>query len=462
MRVYGVIFLALLRSSVLMLPLLGLMVVVSLCVQVFGWRFGGASGLAVLMLFLSSCVGGLLGSFSASLMSGQAWQTFPVYASRIVTVCALTGMAVSMPLLWSISEAEMMNWTHWTVWWCYGALGLGFVSGGAALYLRSVVFRWLWVVLVIMVLFWVMPNRWSRHTGFYHWGAAPLFEEIPFLSPLGLICLLVGPLSWPLLARMIAHDRQPPFVDGGSNWLTTIWNERGEWSLPFIAHRIHGRDHPQLEFLALPSSLLSLWTSAWMPVVLPIIVWLWYQLTGEPGTAVQSLKDVLREYFNVFLISSLSVLGFAPANFSPRPAGQILLLPGQPCRFSFPKWWFQRYVWIAIVGASATLLPMAGWALWLGYSPIKLLLFALFLLWAMCSCISLHFWRVPIRVQGFDLVQLGVVVVMALFLGLVDPYFLGVFSPVTCLIVMSLAFVLPWTLYQQGVKRWQRMDYGVR
>jgi hypothetical protein len=461
MSAYIAIFRALLRWSYLLVPLLVLMVALPLAAQLDTWNSRYSKGLFVLMPFISTCVGGLLGAVSASLMPGQIWRTVPAYGHRIVTVCLLTSIAVWLPLVWSVPEAEIVArvpWTRWTALWCYGALGVGFVSGGAALYLRSGVLRCLWIALVLILLSWTVPNGWSSHAGFRRWGLTPLAGELPFFSPLGLICLLVGPMSWPLLAWMLNHGRQSPSIGGGTNWLKVAWNERGEWSLPLIARTSHGRDHLRSEFLVFPAATLSFWTLAWMPVAIPPILFLWFLFMGEPGTAVHSLRGALD---GSFIVGMISQFGFALVPLKlMRPPGQTLLLPGQPGRASLPRWWFERYLMISIIGASAVLFPVAGWALWLNYSPVKMLLFGVYWFWTMCSCISVIFWRMPLRARGFDWLQFGLCLTLLVSTGAVADLFLNVYSSLTCLAVMGIAFMLPWALYRQGVKRWQRMDYG--
>ena len=420
--------------------------------------------------FASYFVGALFGNVLAPLMDCSAPSVVPGYGSRLLGVTSLLGVLawVPTPLILGLGSVDLgiVPWLRWTPLWAYGALGGGFLLGvnvsGMGMYKGREFWRRYLLSLSPMLVVAAFSN-----SAFRELANAPLLATLPGITPLAVLCLLIGPLSWPaLLARKVAlrqpersvgtprrRDLQSYYQRGGSAFDT--------WYLSRLVARWHSTAGVRPEFLVLSTFLLSSWTMAGFVLIFPILMQIYILLMGQSVSATDFAVATMTPQLSLLLPFTTLTPLMANVLDGPR-LGRVLLMPGLPPRALVPSWMFRRLLAVWMFGTAFTLLPALGWAIWYSASAASLSLYALLSVWLVSLAATLTFWRTPSRKQwkGIDTVGTSTWFVLLMATAMLEPLFFSKFSPVVCAVVIGLLFLIPVGLYQSGLKRWKTMEYG--
>ncbi len=459
----------LLTLVVLMLALLPVMGLVS------QWSLSsipaGGIGL-VIAVFCSPMTGMLLGNGLVSFLEGHAAQVVPGYGRRVGWVLAVVGLLawLPVPLVYSWVQVHPLPvpWLRWAPLWAYGALGLGFLLGawmpGMGLY-RGGEF---WKRQILMTLFFGVIAVSVGHEDLRTWWISPWLPALPGYNPLAALCLLLGPLSWPvLLARKLAPRPQAgdyAIAVLPSSSQQQIHVQRGgtaldAWLLSSLMARRHSGARRWPDLLVFSPALLSVWTGAVFVAVWPLL-WAFMPVLG--GGRPMTWTEVGSSSSPAFMLLTLVLLPMMASVVEVPRLGRVLMLPGLSGRNTLPHWIFRRLLTQWALGSSVLLLPAALWALWLGMAPVMLALYALLACWMVCTAATLVYWRAPGRrpSRNLDVVNLAVwglsIPLVPLFRWLV----LDQYSAVVCAAILGLLFIVPMVLHAWAVRRWQRMEYG--
>ncbi len=415
-------------------------------------------------------VGGLLGSAASSLLPGTPSTLVPAYHRKVLTVIVLLGLGLwSLVPLYYVAGGFAVNqiaWLRWVPLWSYGLMGLGFVGGLLAPNLgnASAALSWSrqgWARRVLLTLLWLLPFIVASSQPLRHWLTAPLDHDLPGITLLAMVCLLVGPLSWFAIARLVA-PLQSPATAVKRSWAEHMRSgANSAWGLPAIAARLHGKGRPRIEFLVFQPTLLTMG-------IAPLIFIAWFLafqvlMAGSAPTGFASTA-FLKANVDTLLVC-MFIIPVAPlysgAIDLPR-LGRGLLLPGQFRRSSLPGQLLKRLLAVWIGGALLALVPVAAFALWLGTSAATIGWIAVLLVWGIVLAVAVEFFRAPraARKAANDPVRIALGMGLLLVFVLAKPFFFDVYAAWACLPVIALAFVIPGVLYRQGLKRWHTMEYG--
>ncbi len=419
---------------------------------------------------LSAFIGILLGTVVMPLIDCSAPSVVPGYGSRLLRVTSLLGILswLPTPLIVAFGPVDLglIAWLRWAPLWCYGAIGAGFLVGlngsGMGMYKGREFWRRYVLVLLPMLLVPAFSNDSFREL-----VNAPLLATLPGFTPLAVVCLLIGPLSWPaMLAPKVAvrqpersvgkpkrRDLQSYYQRGGSGFDT--------WYLSRLVARWHSRARVRPEFLVLSTYLLSSWTAAGFILSFPVLLQLYGLLMGQSVSHADFVATTMSSQLSIML--PITTLAPMLTNvLDGQRLGRVVLLPGLPPRALVPTWIFRRLLGVWLFGAAVTLLPALGWAIWYNASASSLALYALLSVWLVSLAATLTFWRTPSRKQWKGIDTVGAVTWFALFFAsaLLEPLLLSKFSPAVCALVIGLLFLIPVSLYQLGLKRWKTMEYG--
>jgi hypothetical protein len=451
-----------------LLALLGLaLAAVPVAFQVVGWfepNVNGATYALGMAPFASIFTALLLGLGAAGLMTEHALCAVPAYRQRILWLSAAVGLLLWLSVVLCLPFGRLnpvvAPWLRWVPLWVYGGLGAGFI--GSYLMLCGARSRHpVWAVLGFPLAMWSIIIS-STHDAARAWLNMPLLESLPGFSPMAVLCLFVGPLSWPfLLSREVARS-QPAHARSVTMCQTDAQRRGtrfGRWCLSLVAGRWHGRGHARPEFQVFSPYLLTMWGGAWVTAVLPFLILLGLRLWGVPIGASGILSaGGLQAGFMIF------VLAFMPLTVpvvQTQRVGQSLLQPGRLSRATLPRWLFGRLLSLWLFGVGVVALPAIGWSLWFGIGAQKLGLSLALLVWCVCLAASFVFWRIPARTRSrvFDpagMLLYGLLLVLFILFDVV----LNAFPVENLLAGLALAWLAPVLLYRLGLRRWQRMEYG--
>jgi hypothetical protein len=427
-----------------------------------------AFGLPMILWF----AGGLIGSAATHLLGGSRATLIPGYQRRVLAVAVLLGLGLwaLVPLYYLAGGfvVDEIAWLRWVPLWSYGLLGLGFIGGALQpdLGIGEGMLTWSrgsWARQLLLILVWLMPTLIAFNPPLRDWLNTPLDAELPGITLMAVLCLMLGPLSWPAVLRLVQRVRweTPAVRRNWSEQLRAGTPNSSAWGLPAIARRLHGKGRLRIEFLVFQPGLLGLGVAgAMFPVFFLGFLLVFGGLAPTGMGAAQLMESNLPALlFGILMIPVTPIL--AGAIDIPR-LGRSLLLPGQFRRASLPTQLFKRLLAVWIGGVLAAMVPAAAIALWFGTPASALGWTALLLLWGICLAVAVEFFRASgaAKKTAGDPVRIAFGMGLFLIFGLAKPFFFDVYSALVCLGVMALAFVAPVLLYHLGLKRWTTMEYG--
>ncbi len=472
MKVFAAILKAFVRGSWLLSLFALVLVSLPIVALLTGWLFpeSPAANIGLAMAPLGSFfVGMLMGLVFARLTDFGGVLSLPGYGPRLLRVTSLLGVLAWLPIPLSLAlghiDLTFFAWLRWAPLWALGAMGMGFlmVAGSSVVaaskgYGHWSQFVWGFVPLAAIVLF-------TNTTA----GALlnmPIFASLPGLTPMAVICLLLGPLSWPaLLARKVKRT-QNARAQGVPRPLDAMLRRRrggnafDTWYLSKLLTLWHSRERPRPEFLVFPPYLWSSWLTGavFIPVlaVFPSFVEI---LMGMPWRA----PDYSHNGMGLAgVIPAMALMPIMLFSTDGARVGRILLLPGLKSRKTLPRWLLSSLLSRWMRGAVAALLPAAGLALWFGMEPVKLGLYAMLVLLLASYIAALTFWRIPRMKRSTQVDSIGLVFWVPSYaaIPLAEALLFDRFSAPVCVAAMCLLFAVPLTLYALALKRWQTMEYG--
>jgi hypothetical protein len=467
MKAHGAVLHALLRRNPL-LTLLGLaMAAVPIAFQGVGWfepNVNGATYALGMAPFTSIFTALLLGLGAAGLMTEHALCAVPAYRQRILWLSVAVGMLVWLSVVLCLAFGRLnpvvAPWLRWVPLWVYGGLGAGFI--GSYLMFRGARSRHpVWAVLGFQLAMWSIIIS-STHDAARAWLNMPLLKSLPGFSPMAVLCLFVGPLSWPFLLSRGTARSQAALTRPVTNWRIDAQRRGtrfGGWCLTGVIDRWHGRGHVYAEFQLFSPYLLTMWGGAWVTAVLPFLILLGLLLWSVPINASGILSaGGLQAGLMIFILAFMPLT--VPAVQTQR-VGQSLLQPGKLSRATLPRWLFGRLLSLWLFGVGVVALPAIGWSLWLGITAQKLGLSLALLVWSVCLAASFVFWRIPGRTRSRALDPAGMLLYgLLLVLFILFDVVLNAFPVENLLAGLALAWLAPALLYRLGLRRWQRMEYG--
>ena len=237
-------------------------------------------------------VGGLLGGAVANLLGGTRATLIPAYRRRVLTVSVLLGLGLWLLVpLYYVAEGVLtiqIPWLRWVPLWSYGLLGLGFIGGTLSPDLGSGerAFTWSresWVRHVLVLAIWLAPTLIALSPSLRDWLNVPIDGALPGFTVMAVLCLLLGPLSWPAAVRLLERLRSDnsPVKRNAVEQMRSGGNTA--WGLPALVGFTHGRGRLRIEFLVFQPALLSMLTT---PLVFAA-VFLW-----PPGRPCRDLAGL--------------------------------------------------------------------------------------------------------------------------------------------------------------------------
>ncbi len=472
MRVFVAILKTLARSSV-MLPLFALaLVALPLVTLLTGWLLADWQAATFVLTkapSVSGFLGMLLGWSFVRLTDFGGMLTLPDYGRRLLRLISLLGFLawLSIPLSLALGAIDLADvvWLRWAPLWSYGAMGASFLtfarmhgadqSKGPAHWRR-----YLWALLPLGFIVMLANTTAAALLNM------PILQELPGFTPLAVICLLLGPLSWPSLLAGELKTIQVARAEGAPRANEALLKKRhggsafDTWYLSKLLTLWHSRERPRPEFLVLPPYLWSSWyavaITALVAAALPSLVHL---LSGMPLQAPDYSGNRLGP---LALLAPMLLLPLAMFVAEGPRVGRVLLLPGLTNRKTLPNWLFSRLLSQWMLGAAMSLVPIAAFLLWFGMAPVKLALLAMLLFLLGSIAAALAFWRIPGMNRSRQVDGLAWVVWVLSFpvVPIAETQLFDLFSPLECMAAMGLAGVLPLTLYALALKRWKTMEYG--
>lgn len=272
------------------------------------------------------------------------------------------------------------------------------------------------------------------------------------------LCLLTGPLLWPVYVKFLHDDGLParPTSVSASN------ATKGDGWLLNRLSMLKGAG-PKAEFLALHHTLLKYGPMGFVMSSAMVLGLSLLFTVSDSSVANQSIFPKELEFLWWYPVMVMALLPAGSNVVTSATFGRVLLLPGLPSRASFPKWIALRFLGFWIAGACMTLLPILVVSVWAGISGRTVLIAGLLTCFSICAFAMLMFWMHPSRDKQF--VKSGLFLRLLLFFYSVA--FL-IFNPVevaagysltACALVLLSAFVLPYALYRLGLFRWRGMKY---
>jgi hypothetical protein len=425
-----------------------------------------AIGLPTIMWF----VGGLLGSAVANLLGSDRARLIPAYRRRVLTVSVLLGLCLwALVPLYYLSggfAVDGIPWLRWAPLWSYGLLGLGFIGGavqsdliGSGDSLSWSRENWLRSLLLTMV--WLVPTLIGFNPVLRDWLNAPLDAALPGVTAMAMLCLMLGPLSWPavVLLREGVRTDKPVVKRSVAEQMRSGGN--AAWGLAAIARRTHGQGHLRIDFLVFQPTLLSVMTA---PLIFAAcfgvfqVVWTGLEMVGMVSAPLFEI-NWNSALFGMFVIPLTPI--FSGAIDLPR-LGRGLLLPGQFKRQNLPVQLFKRLLSVWIGGVLVAMIPIAAIALWSGTPASELAFFSILLAWGVSTTVSFEFFHAPRaeRKAAIDPVRIVLFIALLLLLSLAKPFLFDSYPPWLFLTVIACAFVIPVALYRLGLTRWKTMEYG--
>lgn len=435
-------------------------------------EIGRGAILIALMLFpiVMWFVGLLLAQAMMSLLPAAQVVLLPSYRHRVVAVSTVLGFALWAAVLPSFALQDLVaNRAAFLIPWAtlgaYGALGLGFIGGicvtnaqNAASAGSGLWQRWMWVAAMLATMF--LPIS-LNHAPLRQWMTAPWLGDWVVFTPLGVLCLLVGPLSWRGLTVLWTVRALPPPTYAGRDVQAQVHSGSG-WGLATLVRSLHGQHSLRPEFLLFQPNLLSLPTLPWLYLVsLSPVVMVFPILLSD----TLSFSDMLGAMEPVFVLFSaaLPLMPILGGGLNAPRLGQSLLLPGVALnRSTMPRKILLHLLVVWLIGAGFAMLPVAIFAIWTGASAENVLLTAALLLWGICTACAFAFFRLPrktVKAVG-DPVELVVGMVLVGFMPAAQAWGLELFPAATCFAAIAMGFVIPMALTHFGQRRWQNMDYG--
>jgi hypothetical protein len=452
----------------------GLLLSMPLAVRLYGWHepnpVASMIALAIGFPLVLWFVGGLLGGAVANLMGGTRALLVPAYRRRVLTVSVLLGLCLwALVPLYYLSGGFAIDgipWMRWVPLWSYGLLGLGFIGGTLSPDLgtgeRALTWsRESWARSLLVLVVWLTPTFIAFNPLLRDWLNFPLDATLPGITPMAILCLLLGPLSWPAVVLLTARARSDtPTVN--RNWAEQVRaGTNAAWGLPALARRTHGAGQLRIEFLVFQPALLSIVIA---PLIFETFFLIFQVLVGGLVTNGMDFFAVLKTNANSLPIIALMIPLtpiYAGAIDLPR-LGRSLLLPGQFKRRNLPAQLFKRLLSVWIGGALVSAISLAAMALWMGTLASTVAWFSLMVVWCICVAATIDYFRAPRAEKKVALDPVRIALSMGLMLmgTLAKPFFFDVYPAWICLAVFAVAFVIPVVLYRLGHKRWDTMEYG--
>ena len=452
----------------------GLLLSIPLAVRLYGLHEANpvasmialAIGLPAILYF----VGGLLGGAVANLLGGTRASLIPAYRRRVLTVSVLLGLCMwaLVPLYYLSGGFAVYGipWLRWVPLWSYGLLGLGFVGGLVApdLGTGAGILTWSRASVVrscLVALVWLAPTLIGFTPSLRNSLNAPLDVALPGVTPMAMLCLLLGPLSWPAMVRLAARLTADVPVVKRNLAEQMRSGSSAAWGLSALVGRTHKRARLRIEFLVFQPALLSMVNvSLIFAAVFVGLQVLWAGLVPKG----MEFSPVLKTSWQSALTGMFAVVFmpvFTGAIDLPR-LGRSLLLPGQIKRQNLPGQLFKRLLSVWIGGALAVLIPVAAISLWMGAPASTLAWFSILVAWGIYVAAAFEFFRAPRSGKKAAIDPVGIALGMCLLMltTLAKTFFFDIYPIWVCLTVIACAFVIPAALYGLGLKRWATMEYG--
>jgi len=413
---------------------------------------------------------GCLAGFSFSLpivqMSNRHLRlTLPRYTKRLMgatvalalgTLALLTLSVVAIAYGRDVFGVSM----RWIPIFTYGAMGIGFLLTvfapigyqGKRIQNRAstVIFSLTLAVLALVVV--SANNDQARHLLML--PIAPGTQ----LRLSDILCLLTGPLLWPVYVRFL-HPRRPT-PDAVREGFSRL--EGG--SERFLGH-LAARDGKALksELIAFHPMLLSYGPMGFVISGLMVIGVTTLFTISDSSVAGQGVFPKELDFLWWYPLTVMALLPAGINAVTSATAGRLLLLPGQHSRWTLPRWIAVRFLGIWVAGACMTLLPLLGVSLWMGISAKTLMVAGLITCLGICSFGMLMFAMHPSKdkqfVKGGFFLRLLLFFYSVAFLVFNPAEISAAYSTSTCVIALLSAFALPYALYRLGLMRWQSMRY---
>ena len=457
------------RIGLLTIMLVGGVLIVRLYGMVFQSNPVAVMMTLVFTPMLGWFLGGQLGHVLGDMLRAPYCEFVPAYRRRVVRVSVVLGLALWALLAWNYAAGgfgtEPPAWLRWVPLWSYGTLGLGFIGGFLVFKTlnRIAITPWSresWLRALTFLATCALPYLVAFNATFRNWVNTPLSDTLPGITGLALLCLWVGPLSWPVLIRLLPRV-QPQTSEIQRDFQAHLRAGVGSaWGLPYFVQRLHRKGQTRIEFLVLQPTLLSLASGpliAYGFLVGFMALWLLF----NPKLHLNTVLEMSAAGF----LGGMAALPITPlwaGTINAQRIGRSLLLPSQSTRSKLPRQIFARTLRVWIGGIFVGLAPALGFTLLLGISSTLVALVATALLWVICTAGAFAFFRLPTRTKAppNDPVGLGVGMVLMLCLIPAKTFLFDTYTTATSLAVIALAFVVPWMLYQLGIHRWKTMEYG--
>lgn len=405
-------------------------------------------------------IGGLLGSTVASLLRNTQAALIPAYQRRVMTIAVVLGLGVwaLAPLygfLGGFSD-DQKTWGGWIQLLSYGFIGLGFLASLIApdpsnwgwAYGNS---RQLYMRIGIAALAWLSPFGMIYYGAWLTQNPHSWNTNVPGIITVGLLCLLLGPLTWPVMAsfaRWLNAVDTPERAQSTFSTQSRAGNFGNTWGLAWMVRKLHCTNKPRIEFLQFQPNVLSLW-QAWIGFPVILLVWL-----RQGNASVQPLVQAM--------LTAVYFLPVAPVftgSLAMSKIGHILLLPGQANRSNLASKVFIRLAQLWVGGTLVAVSPLLAFAAWfdinLGWTLAMLLI-------AGVLAFSVDFFHTPSAPLSnqLDPIRIGTSagLVLLMMLGKFYEPHLSVFWKSITVSVMGIA--IPTILYRLGKSRWETAELG--
>lgn len=439
-------------------------------------EIGRGAILIALMLFpiVMWFIGLLLAQATMSLPLAAHVVLLPSYRRRVVADSAVLGFALWATVLPSFALQGLVAnkdalWFHWAPLCAYGVLGLGFIGGicasnaqnanssGLALWQR-----WMWVAPMLATMW--LPITLT-HAPLWQWMTTPWLSDWVVFTPLGVLCLLVGPLTWRGIAALWMVRAQVPSSPVVRD-VQTLTRSGNSWGLASGVRWLHTKHSVRPEFLLFQPNLLSL-------VTLPLrYLVVFFGLLAPLTVADQLLSTTpaslpaLIEVCGMVLVPFFLALPLTPAlgsNLDLPRLGQCLLLPGIAFnRYTMPHQILSRMLAVWLIGAGFTMLPVAAYAVWAGASAKSVVLTTGLLVWGICTATAIAFFRQPRKATkaAGDPLETLVGFVLLGTVPCVHAFGIDALPFATACTAIVVGFLIPLALSLVGLHRWQNMSYS--
>jgi hypothetical protein len=422
------------------------------------------------MLFSVYPVIGCLAGFAFSLpivqMNNRHLRlTLPKYEEKLMratitlalgTVAFLTVSIVVIAHGMDLFNASM----RWVPLFTYGAMGVGFLLtvfapiGYQGKRIQSRTSTVIFVLTVAVLALVVVSANNDRARSLLMFALVPGMQ----IRLVDVLCLLTGPLLWPVYVRFL-HDRrltsdaatgESPKLEGDSErFLGRLAAMKGKTL--------------KSELLAFHPTLLKYGPMGFVMSSLMVIGASILFALSDSNVAGQGVFPKELEFLWWYPLTVMALLPAGINAVTSATAGRLLLLPGQQSRLTLPRWIAMRFLGIWVAGACMTLLPLLAVSLWMGISGKTMVVAGLLTCLGICSFGMLMFVMHPSKdkqfVKGGFFLRLLLFFYSVAFLKFNPAEISAAYATSTCVIALLSAFSLPYVLYRMGLMRWKRMRY---